>query len=97
MNWKKPSSSPTRIAVLVWCLLTVSCLTSLAGVYEFGGSRWLEALVPAGPAEDLHITFFSVAMVWLLAGFVLAVVSSGRMKPPDMVVLVCMCAVGVSE
>ena len=54
--------------MVIWCGITFVAITSTLGLYFAKGLHAIEAIVIIGPFSDLHLTFFSVAISWVLLG-----------------------------
>jgi len=68
----------SRIALGIWAAITLVVAASVLVVYVLRGAGGFDALVQTGPLTDLTVTLFSVTITWLLAGFLLFLLSSNR-------------------
>lgn len=87
MNQSKRALAPFSTALCAWFVVSVLCLVSAAWIYFSGGMQRLDAFLQTGPASNLHVTVFSVAIIWLLAGGVLALVDRGQIHSSNLVIL----------
>lgn len=68
----------TKRALLAWGVLTILVLASLLGIWLWRGPAGFEIAIQRGPYTNLQTALTSVAVTWLLAGFFIFLLSSGR-------------------
>ncbi len=69
-----------RTALMVWGAITVLIAASLLAIYLRSGSDGLALFIQKPPLINLPVTLASVALLWLSAGALLAVLQSGRLS-----------------
>jgi hypothetical protein len=87
--------SPSHEAALVWCAITVVSIAGALGLYQARGVAGLGEVVQQGPLSDVAITFFSVALAWLLLGAFLVLLAGGRIHSGNAVTAACFFAVAL--
>ncbi len=65
-------------ALLAWGVLTILVLASLLGIWLWRGPAGFETAIQRGPYTNLQTALTSVVVTWLLAGFFIFLLSSGR-------------------
>ncbi len=68
----------SRIAFGIWAAITLVVAASVLMVYVLRGANEFQVIIQTGPLTDLAITLLSVGITWLLAGFLLFLLSSSR-------------------
>ena len=76
-----------RIALSAWAATTLLVAASVLLVYLLRGADGFQILIQTGPLTDLAITLFSVGAAWLLAGFLLFLLSTHRLDKNNALVL----------
>jgi hypothetical protein len=75
----------TKRVLLAWIVLTILVLASLLGIWLWRGPSGFETAIQHGPYTNLQTALTSVAVTWLLAGFFIFLLSSGRIRSKNVV------------
>ena len=75
---KEQRRSLASTTLLIWGVLTILVLASLLGIWLWRGPVGFETAIQRGPYTNLQTALTSVAITWLLAGFFIFLLSSGR-------------------
>ena len=70
----------TRNALILWAVITCLIVSESLWIYTRHGLDGFQAFMQEGPYTNIPITLASVAFTWLMAGFLLWLVSSGRLR-----------------
>ena len=87
--------SPSHEAALVWCAITIVVIAAALGVHHTRGVAGLKEVIQQGPLSDVAITFFSVALAWLLLGAFLVLLAARRIHSGNAVIAACFFAVAL--